>query len=370
MNTINHITADDFAADPSFAEWVRQPSDPRHAFWAAWVAQHPDRWDTVSQAIAMVQTIQGLYDSDQLTERQAEENVQRIITAAQLSDQRPVKRLGQLPGWRPWSSVVAAAVLLLVAGLWYQQIQSGGIQTAKTDAHESALLTRTNKGTHPITVLLSDGSVVTLESKSSLSFPRAFASDVRLVKLTGEAFFDITKNPKRPFLVRTARSMTRVLGTSFHVRDFQQRPVSVVVRTGRVAVYALPKAGNQPATSAASSVLLPNQRAEITDGVLTKTNILNRSAVAPIQVGPSEITFDDQPVTEVLAALARLYEVNINVEQGGLSTCRITTSFAEETLPERLSSICRAINATYRIEADRIDIAGHGCPAATNSPNE
>jgi hypothetical protein len=134
-------------------------------------------------------------------------------------------------------------------------------------------------------------------------------------------------------------------------------------------VYALDKTGKQSTASMASSVLLPNQRAEIMDGVLTKANVLNRSAVAPIQVGPSEITFDDQPVTDVLTTLARLYEVRIIFKADQLSNCRITTSFAEETLPERLSSICRAIGATYRIEADQIEVESRGCSAVANPLN-
>lgn len=370
MNNYYNYTAQDLAADPSFADWVRQPTDPRHAFWAAWVAQNPDRQETIVQAIILVQAVQGLYDTDQLTSHYLHESVQRIITTAQLTD-RPADPLVRRPlGWWNWSSAVAAAVLLLIAGFWYYQSTApAAATTAEVTVAATALVERINTGTRPMTVLLSDGSVVTLEPNSRLSFPRTFAADTRRVNLAGEAFFDVKKNPGRPFLVRTDRSVTRVLGTSFRVRAFGQQSISVLVRTGRVAVYALDKAGKRSAASKMSSVLLPNQRAEITDGVLTKTNVLNRSAVAPIQVGPSEITFDDQPVTDALTTLARLYEVSIAFDAAQLNKCRITTSFAEETLPERLSSICRAIGATYRIEADQIVVEGHGCSPATNSLN-
>lgn len=371
MNNFFHYTADELAADPTFAEWVRQPDDPRYAFWAGWVAQHPERQETITQAVILVQAIQGLYDTDQLVDRHMRENVQRIVTTTQSTDWRPDKMVGQRVNWWQWSSVGAAAIVLLVAGFWYYQStpRLTGSSIAATTTAELALVERSNTGKHPITVLLGDGSVVTLEPNSRLTYPRTFAPDTRLVSLSGEAFFDITKNPKRPFLVRTDRSVTRVLGTSFRVRAFQLKPVSVLVRTGRVAVYALDKAGNSPDASTKSDVLLPNQQAEITDGVLTKRNVLNRSAVAPIQVGPTEITFDDRPVTDVLTTLAQLYEVTIAFDADRLSSCRITTSFADETLPERMNSICRAIGATYRIGADRIDVMSQGCLPVTNPTN-
>lgn len=370
MNNFSTYTADDLAADPTFAEWVRRPDDPRYAFWAGWVAQHPEQLETITQAIILVQAIHGLYDTDQLVDRHLRENVQRIVTTAESTDWRPDKVVGQRATWWQWSSVAAAAVLLVVAGFWYARSPTRLTRSASPDtAAELTLIERSNTGKHPMTVLLSDGSVVTLEPNSRLSYPRTFAADTRLVSLSGEAFFDIKKNPKRPFLVRTDRSVTRVLGTSFRVRAFQQKPVSVLVRTGRVAVYALDKAGNPSDVSMKSDVLLPNQQAEITDGVLTKRNVLNRSAVAPIQVGPTEITFDDRPVADVLTTLAQLYEVTISFDADRLSNCRITTSFADETLPERLSSICQAIGATYRIGADRIDVTSQGCSPAANFTN-
>jgi ferric-dicitrate binding protein FerR (iron transport regulator) len=370
MNNYSSYAAHDLAADPSFADWVRQPTDPRHAFWSAWVAQNPDRQETIVQAIILVQAVPGLYDTDQLTTYYLHENVARIVAAAQSTDRQVESPIRRSLGWWGWSSAVAAAVLLLITGFWYYQSTVPANTSPETAIlAASTLIERVNTGERPMTVLLSDGSVVTLEPNSRLSFPRTFATDMRQVNLAGEAFFDVKKNPNKPFLVRTDRSVTRVLGTSFRVRAFGQKPISVLVRTGRVAVYALDKAGERSAASGASSVLLPNQRAEITDGVLTKTNVLNRSAVAPIQIGPSEITFDDQPVTDVLTTLARLYEVKITFDAAQLGDCRITTSFAEETLPERLSSICGAIGATYRIEADQIAVEGRGCSSAANSLN-
>ncbi|CAN5445991.1 hypothetical protein BH10BAC4_BH10BAC4_23080 [soil metagenome] len=113
-------------------------------------------------------------------------------------------------------------------------------------------------------IQLPDGSAVHLKPESEISYSREWTKENREVYLVGEAFFEITKNPERPFLVHSGNIITRVLGTSFLVRALaDSKSVEVKVRTGKVSVYEeslLPAYGHQPIASGV--ILTPNQQVE------------------------------------------------------------------------------------------------------------
>ncbi len=86
-------------------------------------------------------------------------------------------------------------------------------------------------------VALADGSVVSLEPGSTLRYPEHFGTQ-REVYLTGEAFFNVFRDEKHPFLVYAEDVVTRVLGTSFRVKAYGQgKEVRVAVTSGKVSVF-------------------------------------------------------------------------------------------------------------------------------------
>ena len=120
----------------------------------------------------------------------------------------------------------AAAVVLLCLSVWtaYLYMQPATIQTVSTLAE-----TRT--------VRLPDGTSVTLNHYSSLSYPERFKSDDREVELSGEAYFEVSKDSKHPFIVQTETIDVQVLGTHFNVDAYPDNPdVKTTLLTGSVAV--------------------------------------------------------------------------------------------------------------------------------------
>ena len=90
------------------------------------------------------------------------------------------------------------------------------------------------------TLVLSDGTRVWLNSESELEYPVLFGKGKRVVKLTGEAFFEVTKDASRPFIVETNDIRTRVLGTSFNIKAYQNEPaIATTLFTGKVEVALL-----------------------------------------------------------------------------------------------------------------------------------
>ena len=88
------------------------------------------------------------------------------------------------------------------------------------------------------TILLPDGSEVTLNAFSKLSYPKEF-NDMRNVKLEGEAFFVVARDESKPFVISTSHASIKVLGTSFNVSSYKNKEsIEVIVNTGKVSLSA------------------------------------------------------------------------------------------------------------------------------------
>ena len=84
--------------------------------------------------------------------------------------------------------------------------------------------------------MLCDGTEVWLNANSNFVYPTAFIGDERIVTLEGEAYFKVTKDPERPFIVKTKTVQTRVLGTEFNIRSYTPEDTHVVLINGKVEV--------------------------------------------------------------------------------------------------------------------------------------
>lgn len=353
--------------DPSFREWVLQSSAADTDFWTDWVAQNPDCAPTVEQARTFLWAVRRQYRSS-VTDQEVRAGVDRL--GAQVRSQptteptvRPLH--GQRWNWVRWGA--AAAILVLAIGLGWQLLPPGS--TFSKD-NEQSLATislqriRRNTTAKPLTILLTDGSVVTLEPGSQLDYPREFGANQRAVTLIGEAFFEVARRPRQPFVVTTNEFTTTVLGTSFRVRSAsRQHRAFVLVQSGKVAVQMRSKAGTPLAFGTASPVILTrNQQVtseEKADKPLVKTTVRDVDLVAN-QVNQEQV-FDDVSVTAVFDALEEQYGVAIQYDAATLSHCLVNTAFDQENLRERLSAVCQAVGATYLITNDQIVISSSGC---------
>lgn len=146
------------------------------------------------------------------------------------------KELFTQPSLYRWS--VAAAVLLLVIGIaswgWFFSSPNPTMMNSTTQ-----WLSASATQGETLTLTLPDGSTAILNSGSNLRYPATFARKKREVQLDGEAFFEVTSNPKKPFIVKTEILTTEVLGTSFNIEAFpSQNKARVTLVTGKVRVQA------------------------------------------------------------------------------------------------------------------------------------
>jgi transmembrane sensor len=161
------------------------------------------------------------------------------------------------------------------------------------------------------TITLSDSSVVTLGAGSSISYPERFTGSTREISLQGEAFFEITKNPEKPFIVQTGNVQTKVLGTSFKIEAFKGQQIAVAVATGKVQVNRK-IAGSDKSESLA--VLLPGEAI----GFNPATGLTTNASIPAIELTgwkKGKLTFTGTSLSEMLKVLERWYNVKIELRK-------------------------------------------------------
>lgn len=220
---------------------------------------------------------------------------------------------------------------------------------------------RVGESNAPSTLYLADGTVVWLKAGSTLQFPETFEGDVREVALTGEAFFDVAKNPEKPFVIHSANFTTRVLGTTFNVRAYgNEESQEVVVVTGRVVVSV-----NKPSSANVSEVVLhPNQKVVYS----ARNNSLVEYPVAEsatsVAAGKQKLAFDETRLEDIIKVLDAAFGVNISVSEERMNRCVITADLTGETLAVDLEILSRAMNGTYTMTGGDIVLHGSGCGAS------
>lgn len=210
----------------------------------------------------------------------------------------------------------------------------------------------------PSLIFLSDGSKVKLKEGSKLLYPQSFSGNIREVTLIGEAFFDIAKDKDRPFIIHAGRLTTRVLGTSFNIKAYEEAESSEVsVITGKVVVSV---AGDSDA-DIEEMILVPNQRA-----VYSKKQKALRHAALQDQV-PAEsekkarLVFNETSLEEIIKVLNAYYDVNITLENNKMKRCLITAELTDEPIEVSLTIISKAIGAEYEIKETGIVLSGKSC---------
>ena len=199
------------------------------------------------------------------------------------------------------------------------------------------------------TFYLPDGSTGWLNGGSSLKFPTQFGSKVRDVKLTGEAYFNVISNHKKPFIVSTDNIDVKVFGTSFNVMAYADEQIAeVTLESGQVEVF---KKTNNIIKSI--GILKPNESC-IYNLLSDSTKILSINRTEKLSWLDGKLTFKYVPFEEVVRKINRWYNVNIVIMDELLHSYVYYGTFKDETLEEVLRLLQFTAPIRYRdIERER-----------------
>ncbi|MFH5832167.1 FecR domain-containing protein [Halalkalibaculum sp. DA384] len=255
-----------------------------------------------------------------------------------------------------------AAILLLIAIPAYYFIASEGTVPETTAETEVAMQNIQTARGERASMEFSDGSKVTLNSMSTLRFPKAFEGTSRELYLEGEAFFQVAHNEERPFVVHANGVEVNVLGTEFNVNSYQENEaVEVVVRDGTVAVNSVRTDGGSTGRQQVPEVDPEDDRVILNKGQRTTVVPGGRPATPEnVSLAPhlawvnGEMIFDGTPMRTVMKRLQRAYNMNFEVADSTLLTKRLKASFKRERVEKVLGIIAFSLDIDYEIRENTV----------------
>lgn len=237
------------------------------------------------------------------------------------------------------SAKYLVAALIIIIAATFLIIQVIGRQGIKTTALASMTRKATNRSESKF-ILLEDSTQVWLNAASSLEFPDKFNKKKREVTLTGEAYFDVKHADKIPFVIHTGTISTTVLGTAFNIKAYPgEKNITIAVSRGKVKV-------SRP--DGWEVTLTKGQQVKLHENGQEATNKnIPGEAIAGWQQGL--ITYDDEPLRDIIADMERVYNVSITISDQSIADLAISTSFKKEIgIEQALHVLCKLTDAELK----------------------
>lgn len=269
-----------------------------------------------------------------------EETAARIYRHIRASVSSPQKRISTQPLWRKamqWAAIFLLPVLSALAVYYF---------TSESVPNENFPVTITAANGEKAEVTLADGSRVWLNSGSSLTYDSRFNGGERNVFLDGEAYFEVAKDAKQSFIVRTSGMNVEALGTAFNVRSYQgEEEASAVLLEGKVKINALGQ----------ETVLIENQRATFSKSSrLLRTDIVHASDFMEWTSG--NLYFDNQTFDEIARTLSRVFNVEIRFASENLRTTRFSGTLGNSSIRNALDILSLTSSMRYEMRGTTIEL--------------
>lgn len=266
---------------------------------------------------------------------------------------------------------VAALLLAFLSFGIYKYIIKSGFQSGKSTLELTETPSREKSK-----ITLSDGTVVTLNSETTLKYPMDFSGKTREVYLNGEAFFDVAKDHEHPFIVHTGKMSIRVLGTAFNVKSYQNDVTSeTTLIRGAIEVTLSDRPSDRiilkpndklvlkntvPKKHIRSRRIVPYLRDDSTGTSYALTNLTyfkaNDTTVVETSWVNNKLLFKDEDFGELANKMERWYGVKIKFKNEEVKDYRFTGVFENESVSQALSALQLIEQFSYKIKKETIYI--------------
>lgn len=264
-----------------------------------------------------------------------------------LKEQRRIERKSTLrektgTAFARWMK--AAVIIVLAIGAGY------GISNWKQPSFEKIVVKNqliTGKGSKG-KFILPDGSLVWLNSESKLVYADRFAGNKRVVELEGEAYFEITPNKEKPFIVQAGEIEVEVLGTTFNIDSYSSEEyIQAALLSGSIKITG--KAVKEPV------YLKPDQLFKYQKA---GRNLVVEKAKAGLYAGwiKDQMVFDNDLLSDILISMESRYNVHIECAPSLASSTRLSFTIRQESIEEVLQSMSLIAPLKYKITNQKIDI--------------
>lgn len=248
---------------------------------------------------------------------------------------------GQKRLMRPVFAGMAAAIAVLclcgALGIWL-------LNDWGTD--ERLLSLKNGPEDNTLVTTLEDGSIIYLAQDATLSYPEHFEADKRLVKLDGNALFDVSGNKQRPFLIETKYTTIEVVGTAFNVKNNGKNDFELSVQRGLVKVTRLDN-GESSFVKAGETVIL-------------NKNLFLKSPTSDMDQFArytERIQFKDETLANIVRVINRMSSQPVQLSSSELENRRLTVSFYDNSPTAMTELICLALGLTSEQKEDTLVIS-------------
>jgi len=248
---------------------------------------------------------------------------------------------GQKRLMRPVFAGMAAAIAVLclcgALGIWL-------LNDWGTD--ERLLSLKNGPEDNTLVTTLEDGSIIYLAQDATLSYPEHFDADKRLVKLDGNALFDVSGNKQRPFLIETKYTTIEVVGTAFNVKNNGKNDFELSVQRGLVKVTRLDN-GESSFVKAGETVIL-------------NKNLFLKSPTSDMDQFArytERIQFKDETLANIVRVINRMSSQPVQLSSSELENRRLTVSFYDNSPAAMTELICLALGLTSEQKEDTLVIS-------------
>lgn len=273
--------------------------------------------------------------------------------------------------WLSWQGAAAILILSLGigSGLYFYAIRPATPSISWQEKY-TARKTRSR-------LILSDGTSIMLNADSRLKYPATFDGRTREVYLTGEAFFDVQKDPAHPFIIHTEKMNIRVLGTSFNVRSypedismettllqgaievtFPDRPSDrIILKPKDKLVIGNPAPARIPVALANTKTANTSPAAKYTLTALTYYRKQDKdTTVVETSWMDNKLAFQHEEFQTLAHRMERWYGVTIIFDDQSLAELRLTGLFQKESITEALHALQLTERFQYTMEGTVIHI--------------
>lgn len=331
---------EDFLTDESFTNYLFHSNIEDQLSWEKWLINHPEKRAIVKQARELMQTL-----SLTISDKEFSGELEKIKTAINTKVSQPVFSLLNWSNKSGKSAIptgskrkifylIPMLLIFIVFGYLLLPVLQGS----------SGQFTETvNKNNTPLSLTLSDSTVVTLEAHSTLQYPLNFKDDKRNVYLQGEAQFNVKRNLNAPFKVYNENVVATVLGTVFNFKKPGDSAMVVELLQGKLTVEIM----NDKKLPVESILLDPDEKAIY---VFHDQHFYKKTMIPEIN-----IHFHQNNFAEIASQIKNVFGI-IVINESNKKSWRFTGEFKNTTAKEIIENICVVKKLSAEVKGDTIYI--------------
>ena len=364
-----NYTVEDLVCDESFQRYCLGKDPAATQFWESWIRENPQQKEIVQEATRLFEMISAKQGNLSTQLEHLKDGIRRFDLLKVALEKEEDTLQAQVPQLYPnkfrWRIGIAASMLALAtAGYFFFKPSSQKSDSSATFKH-TATETGIVSGNEPRkTVVLPDGSVVTLRSNSKLVLAKDYNTSSRELHLSGEAFFDVAHQQNKPFIVHTEEVNIEVLGTVFNVSAYPEKDsTETALFRGKVAVTRNGHPEEKVILSPSQKIVFSHKESKA-ESEKSKSFQVVTMLPDPVNHKAKEIAWvrnrlkiEDEPLEVIAYKLQQWYGIPIGFASEEVKAYRYSGTFESESVLKALEALQLSYPFNFDIRKDSIVIS-------------